>query len=76
MSREIRVRVAIAEGGIEGYYKTEFTSPLVIDSCKHHRERVKKGTIRKKEWWRTFHGRPDGSNSVEWDCSIPNENRK
>lgn len=50
---EIKVKI----GFIEGYYKTETKSPLVVESCNHvHSEKKIKGEL----WTISRHGRSNG----------------
>jgi hypothetical protein len=67
MSREAKGKISALGGSIEGEYKTEFRAPLVLPSCKHH-IKEEKSFWKRETWVRIIHGRPDGSNSVKWEC--------
>lgn len=70
-NRDIGAGVRIEEFGVDvsAHYKTEFTAPFSVPPCDHvFLNNIKKGFLRRKEWNRTFHGRPDGLSEVTIHC--------
>ena len=56
MSREIQVKLGLKSVG--GSWKSEFRAPLILNPCQHYFET-------KKDWVIHYHGREDGSTTVE-----------
>jgi len=70
MSREIHVKV----GSIGGSWRSEFRAPLVLEPCQHYFETKKKG-IRRKEWQIHYHGKENGSSTIEFQCNKHGDRR-
>ena len=72
MSREIQVKLGLKS--VEGSWKSEFRAPLILNPCQHYFETKKKG-IRRKEWQIHYHGKEDGSSTIDLQCNKRGDGR-
>jgi hypothetical protein len=71
MSKSVGGKIKVSDVEVEGHYEVEYRAPLVIPYCKHYLKSDKKrrGLFGWTEWTMSFHGKKDGSVTVNEVCT-------